>query len=367
MKRGISPELDYIISACFSGQAVTDGIKPDIGEIVRIIAGNRILNYAFERLDHRGIAGEVREKLESDYRGNIFANLLQAGETIKINSLAAGLGIPVHFYKGTVWSQWLFDDVKMRAPGDIDLFVAREQLLPLIDALKADGYAILPFHEMLLRSPEPVASGFLDSDYHIPLTCTDSSGYTKSVVELHWRIAYPRLCFDFDPTDFSPYRAEMSFMGHRIPVLSNEYQFLMMMVNHGGKEDWDRLKYVVDLKAYMDRYGLHTDWALVDKIAVRKGIKNLVSRGFGILRGLGYEWKPEFPAAGQRVNIEDFQNTWHRLTPLPGNASWSYFRHSVATRDFSHKFKVLKAHISFLTSFRLHRQKLKWYREHPGS
>ncbi len=365
MKQGISPELDYLISVCFSGQTAAGCAGLNSNEIARITLGNSILNYAFDKIDLDNITGEVRKKLENTHRGNAFSTLLLAGETIKINSLASGLGIPVHFYKGVVWSQWLFDDIKLRAPGDIDLFVGREHLIPLIEALKTNGYTILPFHETLLGSPEPTASDFLESDYHIPLTCADVSGYTKSVVELHWRIAYPRLCFDFGPADFGPYSTRIEFLDHRIPVLSNEYQFLMMIVNHGGKEDWNRLKYVVDLKAYMDRYGLRTDWALVDRIAAEKGIKKLLSRSLGILRELGYGWQPEFPAAGQKVDIENLRNTWLRLTPLTGNASWTYFRHSVAMRDFSHKFKILKAHARFLTSFRLHRQKLKWYREHP--
>ncbi len=365
MKPGISPELDYLISVCFSDQTDVSCAGLDSGEIARIVTGNRFLNYAFDKIDRDSITAEVREKLENARRGNAFSTLLQAGETLKINSLASDLGIPVHFYKGVVWSQWLFNDVKMRAPGDIDLFVAREHLIPLIEALKVNGYSIHPFHETFLGSPEPTVSDFLDSDYHIPLTCTDASGYTRSVVELHWKIAYPRLCFDFGPADFDSYGTCIEFLNHRIPVLSNEYQFLMMIVNHGGKEDWNRLKYVVDLKAYMDRYGLHTDWALVDRIATEKGIKKLLKRSFGILRELGYDWKPEFPAAGQNVGIEDLRNTWYRLSPLPDNASWTYFRHSVAMRDPSHKFKILKAHVRFLTSFRLHRQKLKWYREHP--
>ena len=366
MKPGISPELDYLISVCFSRQTAAGSAGLNSGEIARIVLGNRFLNYAFDKIDPDVITAEVREKLESTLRSNTFSTLMQAGETLKVNNLASGLDIPLHFYKGVVWSQWLFDDVKMRAPGDIDLFVSKEHLIPLLDALKANGYTTSPFHEALLSSPEPTASDFLDSDYHIPLTGTDESGYTKSIVEVHWRIAYPRLCFDFGPADSGRYGAHMEFLNHHVPVFSNEYQFLMMIVNHGGKEDWNRLRYVIDLKAYMDRYGLLTDWDLVDRIAKEKGIRKLLSRGLGILRELGYDWKPEFPAAGQNVGIEDLRNTWYRLSPLPDNASWTYFRHSVAMRDSSYKFKILKAHVRFLTSFRLHRQKLKWYREHPG-
>ncbi len=362
----ISRELDYIISTCFSSGAAVSAEGLDSNEMERIILGNRILNYAFDKIDKDILTIEARKKLENTYQGNTFSTLLQAGETIKINSLASDLGIPVHFYKGVVWSHWLFDDIKMRAPGDIDLFVAREHLTPLMEALKGNDYSILPFHKALLSSREPIVSDFLDSDYHIPLKSTDVSGYKKSVVELHWSIAYPRLCFDFGPADFSPYTVQMEFLNHQIPVLSNEYQFLMMIVNHGGKEDWNRLKYVADLKAYMDRYGPQTDWALVDRIAGEKGIRKLLSRSLGILRELGYDWKPEFPAAGQNVNTGDLRDTWYRLPPLPDNASWTYFRQSVTTRDFSYKFKILKEHIRFLTSFRLHRQKLKWYREHPA-
>ena len=365
MKPGISPELDYIISACFSGQTTEKSNQDlDSEEIARILVGNRILNYAFGRIKPDSLNDQVKEKLENMCRTNTFSTLLQASETLKIYRLASDLGIPVHFYKGVAWSQWLFNDVNMRAPGDIDLFVAREHLILLIEALKKNGYAIHPFHDTLLHASEPTSSDFLNSDYHIPLSGKDKSGFTNSVVELHWKIAYPRLCFDFGPADFDKYGVQMEFLHHQIPVFSTEYQFLMMIVNHGGKEDWNRLKYVIDLKAYMDRYGLHTDWALVDRIATAKGVKKLVVRGLGILQELGYEWKPEFPEASQNVGIENLRNTWFRLQPLPGNTSWLYFKHSVTKRDASHRFKILKAHLRFISHFRLHSQKLKWYKEH---
>src|SRR5690606_6023090 len=76
-----------------------------------------------------------------------------------------------------------------------------KHLFDLIDALLMNGYAVYSFHKALLESPDSVRKSFIANDYHIPLQKTDKDGKILSTLEVHWKIAYPRLWYHIHPDD----------------------------------------------------------------------------------------------------------------------------------------------------------------------
>lgn len=361
MKGKQSPELDFILSVCIreEGNAHPGGL--DWNEIYRIAEGNRISPLFLQKLNGNISMNPVLQQMESRSKTNSLSTMWVAGEILRVVKISRDHQIPIHVYKGPVWSQWLYGDFKIRSSGDLDLFVSEVNLFPLIKLMLDTGYTILPFHRSLLDAPDDVRKAFLDSDYHIPLQRTDATGHLQGVIELHWRIAYPRLCFTIFPEEFETYSTTLDFLGSEIPVFRNELQFLMLLINHGGKENWSHLRYLVDLKAYMDRYGETTNWDEVYELATRRGIKKLVDDSLGLLRGAGYRWSPLFPDV-KLLDPSDWIEEWYHLPPQPANTSWILFKRSMASHDLTSKPAVLLEHLRFLTDFRLHRQKLKWYR-----
>lgn len=362
-----SKELNYIISTHIRESNHFPAQQLNWQEFERIVVGNRIVSYALSKIPSATPDQTVYHRLQTIQRQSLLSSLQTTAEIFTINKLATEHQIPVYFYKGQVWSQWIYDDLKMRSPGDIDLFVPKKDLFRFIQALiEQENYTIHPYHRHFLDASDSIKGAFLQSDYHIPLEKKDSEGKTTAIVEVHWEIAYPRLCFDFKPESFGPYQTVFNFSGHRIPMLVNEYQFLMLLVNHGGKENWKQLRYVIDLKAYMDKFGVATNWKMVDQLAHEKGISKLLYSSLSLLKSLGYDWRPEYPDVNEKVNLQRYFGRWQELPPEPKNMSWRYFLHALRVRDKSHRPDIIKSHLRFLSLLRLHSQKLLWHRQHPG-
>jgi hypothetical protein len=365
MAANASKELDYILAICIRDLSPSPDKALIWQEFSRLVLGNRIVSYVISKSPEGFPDPSVNRLLQETHRSHTLSSLRLAAEILKINRLASDRKIPIYFYKGQVWSQWIYNDLKMRPPGDIDVFVPSNYLFPLIEALiQTEGYTIHPYHKHLLSGPKESRAAFLKSDYHIPLEKIDESGKTLSVVELHWEIAYPRLCFDFSPNDFPSRGAVLDFAGSQVPVVTNEFQFLLLIVNHGGKENWKQLRYLVDLKAFIDKFGDTLDWDSVQQMAKEKGISKLLSNSLGLLKGAGYPWRSSLPEVREVPQIQKYFNQWKQLPPEPSNMSWRYFWHSITTRDRSRTASIFISHLRFLTDFRLHRQKLKWYKRH---
>jgi len=341
-----------------------DIAQPDWQDVFRLGEGHGVQAFLYKKLTDAGAEEPVKSRWEGLYKRQAFSNLLLAAEILQIDQWCRDAGIPCYFYKGKVWSEWLFGDLNTRGPGDIDLMVPREYLFRVIDVLTTRGYVVDPFRQGLLQGPDSVRKAFLRTDYHIPLYKTDEDGRLTQVVEVHWKIAYPRLCFDFDPEEFGHYETTLPFQGRAVRALTNEYQFLMLLVHHGGKERWNRLRYMVDLTGYLDRYGRQTDWDGLAALAHKKGVFTLLKWSLGILRAFDCPSVQDVPAGfAEKVKTARLLREWQELEPLPENATWSYFLHALSKRDLHYTPDIVKAHFSFLSEVKLHLYKLKWYRE----
>ncbi len=357
-----SPELDYILATCLRSNPERFDSKLDWNEIFRLVEGNRITTHFLKDLPASVRKLKPVQKLETIHQRNAYASMWLVGEVIQVTQLANQLKIPVYFYKGPVWSQWLYNDYSFRSSGDLDLLVSEKHLFNLIDALLMNGYAVYSFHKALLESPDSVRKSFIANDYHIPLQKTDKDGKILSTLEVHWKIAYPRLCYHIHPDDFLKFSSSMAFSGVNLLTSIHELQLLMLLINHGGKEGWNRLRYLFDLKAYMDRYGHSTDWDLVYKLAHEKSVKALVNKGLGILRGAGYKWSQDFPPV-RANNIDRLRTVWIQLEPQNENGSWHYFRNAWQSHDLRGKSELIVEHLKYFSQFGLHRYKLRWYRQ----
>jgi hypothetical protein len=147
-------------------------------------------------------------------------------------------------------------------------------------------------------------------------------------------------------------------------VFQKEYQFLILLVHHGGKEQWRKLKYMADLGAYMFRYGHETDWEKVAALAREKGIYTLVTWSLGILKGLGVTWKKEWPQRIASIETTSLLSQWEAAPQLPSNSTWPYFKHGFAIHDgFKHKAALVLEHLKYFSELQLLWHKATWYKK----
>lgn len=364
MPAQFSDEMSFLLSACLQTE-LRQTKSPDESKLKRMVRYHGIRPQFLNYLHQSGISVSFQKELTEECQRIAFINLLSSRELSGLFNMLKENGVVCYAYKGSVWADWLYGDVGKREFGDIDLLIDRNSFQPALQLLADAGYHPDPYRKFLLASRSRTEA-FFRTDYHIPLENTTSA--TSSMVEAHWEVAYPRLHFQFPSHEWKRFHKEYPIQNMRIDAFSNEYQFLLLLVHHGGKEQWSRLKYIADFAAFMIRWGHAIDWNLVAYLAREKGIYTLLARSLGLLKSLGLPWRNEWQIQPDAVDVTSFIKTWTEMPPAASNSSWPYFVHGMSVHDgLKHKSKVLFKHLKYLSEAGLLMDKARWYRQNPNS
>lgn len=362
--RYVSEEMKLMLSACFQRgtQVALEGT--DNAHLQTLIRYHGIRPQFLDFLHKNNLNVSFQSKLAQECQQIAIMNLLSVKELGKLSDTLSLNGINCYAYKGSVWANWLYDNVGKREFGDIDLLISRKSLSTALRVFAEEGYHPDPYRQYLLDKPYRT-KGFYRTDYHVPLENTAVE--TSSMVEAHWQVAYPRLKFEFSEEEWDRYKQNYVLLGYTLNTFINEYQFLLLLVHHGGKEQWSRMKYIADFAAYMIRYGNQTNWLLVEKLAREKGIFTLLARSMALLKSLGLTWDSTWPNYKKEVDTDTYYKLWLQMPVQVENATWPYFVHGMRIHDgFKHKSKVLLAHLAYLLEWRLLLDKLRWYNSNPS-
>lgn len=357
MNRSASPELSLLIASCLdSGSYQTQ--KVESKQLFNLLHFHQVRPVLLSYIHRNRIDVDFKPQLTEYCKQITFSNMLSAQELVKAAGMLTAKGINVYAYKGCVWADWLYSNIGQREFGDIDLLISRNNFSEAVDVLTGEaGYLVDDYRRYLLETPW-TKQKFFETDYHIPMF---KSTEDSSVLEAHWEVAYPRLLFTFPSEEWAEYTEKYSFLGNELNVFHKEYQFLLLLVHHGGKEQWRKLKYIADLAAYMSRYGDSTNWDKVSILAHEKGIFSLYKWSLGLLKGLGSDWQKEWPQITS-IDATPLIKYWEAMPRESANSSWRYFKHGLAIHDgLRHKSNLLWRHLKYFSEFKLLWHKAIWY------
>lgn len=361
MNKYISPELSLLMASCLHTEPRKNRLI-DQKHLFDLLCYHQIRPVFLAYIHENDMEFKFKQTLTRDCQHISLANMMCAQELVRVTKLLTAADITTYAYKGSVWADWLYGNVGQREFGDIDLLITREDFSQAIEVLANEaGYVADDYRKYLLETPK-TRRQFFRTDYHVPmLREVDDS---VNVLEAHWEIAYPRLLFTFPSNEWGRYSETYSLLGKELNVFQKEYQFLMLLVHHGGKEQWKKMKYMADLAAYMFRYGHLTDWEKVAALAREKGIYKLVTWSLGIFRGLGVPWKQEWPQQIAPVEATLLLKEWEAAPKHPANSTWPYFKHGFAIHDgLKHKFALVVAHLKYFSEWQLLWHKAAWYKK----
>jgi hypothetical protein len=178
--------------------------------------------------------------------------------------------IPVLTIKGLITVATAYRDISLRAFGDLDLVVRREDVARSAAALERIGFAGKAWRA------EAFGSGFF------PDTSVDFSR-DGIVLDLHWSLSADY--FPFAPGDDDVWRRaiEIDLRGRPVLTMGGEDSILFHAF-HGAKHGWSKLQQVCDL-AYL--CALETPrWEVLLASAARIGSRTMLLIGAALCRSL---------------------------------------------------------------------------------
>jgi hypothetical protein len=207
-------------------------------------------------------AQELAERLRGNRDFNTRRSTVLLIELARLLRLFDACGVPVIPYKGPSFALRHYDAPALRPCGDLDLLVAKSDVMRGLEMLQANGYRIR-------RRESPLSlKDLVEYDNEITLDHRENPLLTT---ELHWNLLTPGLRHPLSSEVILRESRPEVLRGVPTRALHPEVEFAIMALHAGLKHQWMPLKVLADITRLIQR-NPNLDW-----IAVRGFLKDTYS------------------------------------------------------------------------------------------
>jgi len=370
-----SPELALLLEAALSGNSkpLSDLNQRKINweKLIRLANWHQVRPLLLEFLQLQDEQPEIPPKhllaLKQFAMGQAVTNMAFLGISVNLYQQLIAENVKGFLMKGALWAWLLYEKPVLREFGDIDFFIDKDDIGKGLTTLQRNGFAPDAYRKYLFNQ-EDLRTAYLDTDYQLPLEPTRE--HTLQSLEIQWRPSYPRYCYELSWEALSQNMISVHMAGSLIQIPNMENQLLMMVIHHGGVEQWDKLKYMADFVRLLRKFSGTLDWAYIENTSRKKSFNNLLNESMGmahlltgeVFTGTELGYAARYPSANFRQAILQH---WENERPALKSKSWRIFAFNMRHRDnWAVKFSIVLGHLRYLTNLRLLWHKALWYKNH---
>lgn len=207
-------------------------------------------------VDLESVPASIRGRLSTEYERNLCQSLLNMSEFLEVLAALDREQVPAMPFKGVVLTASAYGDLGLRACGDLDLLIRRDDLERATAIVMKRGFQRVP-----------VAPDGATLREHVFLRSCDGM-----VLELRWTLDFihgryqQHLGLDWASLG----RRKLYLAGRETPNMSPE-KTLIMLCMHGSKHVWSRLVWVCDI-AQLIASSPELDWRAAESEARALGL-----------------------------------------------------------------------------------------------
>lgn len=176
-------------------------------------------------------------------------------------------------FKGSTLSQLLYNNDYSRQFIDIDILVTKKNVTEAEKILFSLGYEkYRPTYELSSLQKKIYMYFMKDYIYYHPLK--------KVCVELHWNLSI--LLNDNQNLQLSEDPQTVALDGVNVPTLSQSSLFIYLCI-HGSLSFWSKLRWLMDVRDFVEKYEKTLNWDEVFKTASKMGFQRCVGQAFYLL------------------------------------------------------------------------------------
>ncbi|MEN8225531.1 MAG: nucleotidyltransferase family protein [Bacteroidota bacterium] len=207
--------------------------------------------YKRHHLSHQQIDDLLDDRGSADFPELKGQMLAKVHDFIYVSNILSEAGIQFIPIKGPMLSYRLYKDPSYRYFSDLDLLMEVQAVKKSIQLLQNEGY------ESSYKWPtDKKREEFLiDRENQVSLHNPD-----KNIrIELHWKlIKYNITGKDIFKNIIRSNQTQISYAGQNFQILNNEFELLYLTI-HGGLHAWQWLKWLVDVKDFLQNVSLDED------------------------------------------------------------------------------------------------------------
>jgi len=249
---GVEQAAVVLICRVFVGTASPEQLNAFLKEypadwwsLYRIVVKNRIRPVAYHVLQSVDIPGDVKQKLKRDRLSLAINCAEQQQELLKLLDVLKQQGIDAVPYKGPALASAFYKDHTLREFVDIDLLIdpsTAPDLQKIIDIITPFGYR--PMYDLVPGMKRMILENTCEFYFDKYV-----DGHRKFHVEIQWLAHHPvfELHKKLSNQQLFQNPVVLNLRNTDIKVLNTESHFVTMLLHHGLRENWNSLKYLLDL------------------------------------------------------------------------------------------------------------------------
>lgn len=256
----------------------------DERKVLKLVKFHRIRPLLFEYDKKTALLSKKnKEYLKEFVTLNALKNRKDIYHTKKLLQQFETAGIPLILHKGLQYQFEIYEDPQLRERGDIDVLIQKKDVLPSINILKKQGFGsdiVNPDQsgtEIGQQIEKLLSFNYL---YQLPLS------NKNLLLDFQWGVKSDFHSFHFPYPLIFQKAAFKDFYGIKTLQVDKESLFWLMIIHHGGKDQWMRLRHLADLTAYMKTYSTQIDWGAILVKAKSYGLQQVLLDGFQYLKTL---------------------------------------------------------------------------------
>lgn len=221
----------------------------------------------------------VVAQLNETNRSIAMLQMAYAGEFLQIQKLLQSENITAVPYKGFWLGHSAYGSIAEREGGDVDLFIAPQDLVKVQQIMYKRGYL--------------TETGSLGDDAQGILQFNGEYNFDKFfeeerifLIEYHSSISHQKLGLNVQLADLQDQIQLQLFQGQTISVFSPTAQLFLVVLHHGAKDGWGKLKQVLDIGKLLQSSTDQLDWPWLMQINQRYDTTRLFLVGLGLAQTL---------------------------------------------------------------------------------
>jgi hypothetical protein len=237
----------------------------DWNSLLRLADDHGVPSLLFQNLSRSDdlVPAQILATLRQRYERNVHKSLFLARELIRVLDCLDALGVEAIPYKGVALSETYYGDLALRQPGDIDLFVRRNDVARIKTAICALGF------KPHVSVPESAEGNYIASGYEYSFDSSAGLG----LVELQWALQPRFYAVDFDMAGIFERAVTVPVAGRMVKTPSPDDLLLVLSI-HAAKHEWIRLLWLCDIAQILRTADLN--WTRIQHHAQEIGVERIL-------------------------------------------------------------------------------------------
>ena len=179
--------------------------------------------------------------------------------------------IAVQPFKGQVIENLLYPPYLPRESGDIDLLFKPQDMPHVLTIFEHLGYKPLIHQPSPFRAvnTEKTISYMLQSKFQYEISYSKN----QEVLDIHWHAYPPQLPIQDKDFLFEQWKDK--------PI---EFVFWTLLIHHGAKDNWVRLKHLMDFALWMHQFANTSDWTEKTRQIKEYGLEKTFAQGLFLIQ-----------------------------------------------------------------------------------